>query len=88
MAAVTILSDSGAQENLSLFPLFPLLFAMRRGNTIGKEKSMEMGRVRCVGNDEQFRLTEARRAGQLQKGRRESLVRGICGRSPMLTIIM
>ena len=42
----------------------------------------------CVGNDEQFRLTEARRAGQLQKGRRESLVRGICGRSPMLTIIM
>ena len=31
MAAVTILSDFGAQENsLSLFPLFPHLFAMKR----------------------------------------------------------
>ena len=27
MAAVTVLSDFGAQENLSVFPLFPRLFA-------------------------------------------------------------
>ena len=89
MAAITILSDSGAQENLSLFPLFPLLFAMRRGYTIGKENRVwRWDRLACVGNGEQCRLTEARRAGQLQKGRKESLVRGIYGRSPMLSIIM
>ena len=29
MAAVTVCSDFGAQENLSLFPLFPHLFAMK-----------------------------------------------------------
>ena len=88
MAAVTILSDSGAQENLSLFPLFPLLFAMRRGYAVSKKTAWRWDRSACVGNGEQCRLTEAWRAGQLQKGRRESLVRSICGRSPMLTIIM
>ena len=77
MASVSILSDSGVQENLSLFPLFPLLFAMRRGYAISKKKkkkSMEMGQAACVGNGEQCRLTKAWSAGQLQKGRRESLV--------------
>ena len=31
MAAVTVFSDLGIQENLSLLPLFPLLFAMSDG---------------------------------------------------------
>ena len=31
MAAVTVFSDLGIQENVSLLPLFPLLFAMSDG---------------------------------------------------------
>ena len=36
MAAVTVCSDFGTQENksLSLFPLFPHLFAIKSGNLI------------------------------------------------------
>ena len=39
-------------------------------------KARRWGRLACVGNGERCRMAEARRVGQLQKGRRESLVRG------------